>query len=65
MNAFSDVRPSFSQSAPKAFGLRLWRAMWLRQHTRSALRQLSDEQLLDIGLTPQDARREAAKPFWK
>ncbi|WP_407313630.1 DUF1127 domain-containing protein [Pseudomonas sp. nanlin1] len=65
MNAFSDVRPPFSQPGLKAGGLSLWRAVWLRQHTRRALLQLSDEQLLDIGLTPQDARREAAKPFWK
>ncbi|MCG8429497.1 MAG: DUF1127 domain-containing protein [Chromatiales bacterium] len=32
---------------------------------RNALRELSDEQLEDIGISRADALREAAKPFWK
>ncbi|HJQ58907.1 MAG TPA: DUF1127 domain-containing protein [Vineibacter sp.] len=38
---------------------------WIdRSRQRSALRELSDRQLDDIGVTRADARREAAKPFW-
>ena len=32
---------------------------------RQALRQLSDEQLEDIGISREAATREADKPFWK
>lgn len=46
----------------------LWRSLAERQakrHSRSALRDLSRDQLRDIGLTPQDVRREVAKSvFW-
>lgn len=31
---------------------------------RRRLREMSDQQLKDIGLTPLKARREAARPFW-
>ncbi|WP_426125454.1 DUF1127 domain-containing protein [Pararhizobium sp. PWRC1-1] len=32
--------------------------------SRIALSELTDEQLADIGVTPAEARREAAQPFW-
>jgi uncharacterized protein YjiS (DUF1127 family) len=32
---------------------------------RNALRELTDEQLKDIGISRVDALREANKPFWK
>jgi uncharacterized protein YjiS (DUF1127 family) len=32
--------------------------------SRIALSELTDEQLADIGVTPSEARREAARPFW-
>ncbi len=32
---------------------------------RQALRQLTDEQLEDIGISRADAIREANKPFWR
>jgi uncharacterized protein YjiS (DUF1127 family) len=32
--------------------------------SRIALSELTDEQLADIGVTPAEARREAARPFW-
>jgi len=35
-----------------------------RWRQRRDLRELSDDQLRDIGVTRQDARREAARPFW-
>lgn len=34
------------------------------QRTRRALRQLTDEQLRDIGLRPDEAAREAKRPIW-
>ena len=32
--------------------------------SRIALSELTDDQLADIGVTPAEARREAARPFW-
>lgn len=38
---------------------------WLdRSRQRRALGALDDRLLRDIGLTPSEARSEAAKPFW-
>jgi uncharacterized protein YjiS (DUF1127 family) len=42
--------------------LALW---WHRARGRRALARLSDRQLADIGISRVDARREAAKPFWR
>lgn len=40
-------------------------AAWLRRaQSRTQLAQLSDRELRDIGLTPAEAAREYAKPFW-
>jgi uncharacterized protein YjiS (DUF1127 family) len=40
-------------------------AVWLRRSlSRGELRNLSDRDLRDIGLSRADAHREAAKPFW-
>jgi uncharacterized protein YjiS (DUF1127 family) len=36
-----------------------------RHRDRKALAQLDAHILRDIGLTPEDARTEAAKPFWQ
>lgn len=35
-----------------------------RRRQRRDLLELTDEQLRDIGVTPEEARREAARPFW-
>ena len=35
-----------------------------RRRQRRDLLELTPEQLRDIGVTPQEARREAARPFW-
>ncbi len=45
-------------------GFRGWVA---RRRLRQALRDLADDKhlLADIGLTPEEAREEAAKPFWR
>jgi len=32
--------------------------------SRLALSELTDDQLADIGVTPSEARREAARPYW-
>ena len=41
-------------------------AIWLgRGLSRYELRNLSDRDLRDIGLTRADAHGEAAKPFWR
>ncbi|WP_200840996.1 DUF1127 domain-containing protein [Geminicoccus flavidas] len=46
----------------------LWRVGWCcfdRVVQRRALAGLTDQELLDIGVSRQDARLEAAKPFWR
>ena len=41
-------------------------AAWLRRaRGRTQLARLSERELRDIGLTPADAARECAKPFWR
>ena len=37
----------------------------IRRGTRRALAELEHHHLLDIGKTPEEARREAAKLFWQ
>lgn len=47
-----------------------WRVIsWISEReekrlSRLALAELTDDQLADIGVTPAEARREAARPFW-
>lgn len=36
-----------------------------RRHDRTLLARLDDHLLRDIGLSPDDARTECAKPFWR
>ena len=49
-----------------ARGLRDWLVSALRRHQqRQALCQLDDRLLRDIGAGRDDARLEAAKPFWR
>lgn len=39
---------------------------WTTRHcTRKALCQLTETQLRDVGLTPMQARRKAARLFWQ
>ncbi|CAM2924434.1 MULTISPECIES: DUF1127 domain-containing protein [Pseudomonas] len=42
-----------------------WELFWRRCHTRQALLDLTPEQLRDIGLSAEQARREGLKPFWR
>lgn len=76
MNGMSDVRLTlYAQelvreqevlvrvNAPK--GLGMWGLFQHRRVTRRALLNLTDDQLRDIGLSYEQARREGLKPFWK
>lgn len=41
-------------------------AGWYDRHLqRLALAELDDRQLADIGRSPEEARHECAKPFWR
>jgi uncharacterized protein YjiS (DUF1127 family) len=51
---------------PTLFGLIGTIAVWVaRRRQRQALAQLDDHLLADVGLSREQTRREAAKPFWK
>ncbi|UVJ43923.1 DUF1127 domain-containing protein [Pseudomonas sp. LS1212] len=39
--------------------------MWHRLTTRRALLELDSDQLRDIGLSPEQARKEGNIPFWR
>lgn len=57
-----------SEKNPDALGPQCARLALTWRHnavTRHQLAQLDDEQLHDIGITRQDALREAARPFWR
>ncbi|MFO6463725.1 DUF1127 domain-containing protein [Jannaschia sp. KMU-145] len=48
------------------FGAATVVATWeIRARSRAALKELTDAQLYDVGLTAGAAMREAAKPFWR
>jgi uncharacterized protein YjiS (DUF1127 family) len=79
MNGISDVRLTLHsqeltagqingareimRNAPS--GLSRWSLFWHRLHTRRALLDLTPEQLKDVGLSREQARDEALKPFWR
>jgi uncharacterized protein YjiS (DUF1127 family) len=80
MNGLSDVRLTmksgelqqeatgrhlYAQAGATKPAVRRWSAFWLRLTTRRALLRLTDEQLKDIGLSREQALREALLPFWK
>jgi uncharacterized protein YjiS (DUF1127 family) len=39
--------------------------MYSRRRQRQALIELDDDRLADIGVSRQQAEREAGKPFWR
>jgi uncharacterized protein YjiS (DUF1127 family) len=49
------------QVSALAHTLRRWGQ---RRHQRQALQDLDAHQLRDIGISREDAQREASKPFW-
>lgn len=80
MNGLSDVRltlhsqelvagqdqgmqPTAIRNAPSCLGR--WGLLWHRLHTRKALLELTPEQLRDVGLSHEQAKEEALKPFWR
>lgn len=75
MNGLSDVRLTLKgRELESVAGRRLsgvpalthrWQCFILRLTTRRALLELSDAQLQDIGLSREQAQREATLPFWK
>lgn len=41
-------------------------SIWFaRVDARIALAELSDRMILDIGMDPEEVKREIAKPFWR
>lgn len=41
-------------------------SVWLaRVDARRELAELSDRMIADIGINPEDVKREIAKPFWR
>ncbi|WP_166360926.1 DUF1127 domain-containing protein [Pseudomonas akapageensis] len=75
MNGLSDVRLKMhaeelleeqrTHVAAPTPGISRWALMWQRLHTRKVLLELDDDQLRDIGLSPEQARKEGLKPFWR
>ena len=75
MNGMSDVRLTLYQQellgipartlAPRGPQESRWRQFWRRVRTRRQLLELSDEQLRDIGISRDQARIEALRPFWR
>ncbi|MDP3814109.1 DUF1127 domain-containing protein [Pseudomonas sp.] len=79
MNGLSDVRLTvkaeelqedaraghlYGRSSKGATLVERWQLFYRRLSTRRALLELSDEQLKDVGLTREQARSEALRPFW-
>lgn len=62
VQAFERVQGADAPDAPTDFG-RLG-LMLHRWNSRRALGELSDQALQDIGLSREQAQREASKPFW-
>ncbi len=55
-----DIRATLLSRAKQAM------ALYARRYrTRQAIKQLSDEDLIDIGINVSEAKAEAAKPFWR
>ncbi|SDI81079.1 protein of unknown function [Pseudomonas delhiensis] len=75
MNGMTDVRLTLHQRellglddgklAPRGPAESRWRQFWRRVRTRRQLLELSDEQLRDIGISREQARIEALRPFWR
>ncbi|AGI26673.1 DUF1127 domain-containing protein [Pseudomonas sp. MT3] len=75
MTGMSDVRLTlYQQELLEIPGTRVaargsqesrWQQFWRRVRTRKQLLELSDEQLRDIGVSREQARLEAMRPFWR
>ncbi len=79
MNGLSDVRLTmksgelqqsagghlYAQKYATKPAVRRWNTFWQRLTIRRALLRLTDERLKDVGLSREQALREALLPFWK
>ncbi|WP_447754610.1 DUF1127 domain-containing protein [Pseudomonas nicosulfuronedens] len=75
MSGLSDVRLTlYQQELLETPGVRAaalgpqenrWRQFWRRVRTRKQLLELSDAQLRDIGVSREQAKLEAMRPFWR
>jgi uncharacterized protein YjiS (DUF1127 family) len=75
MSGLSDVRLTlYQQELLEIPGARIdlrvpgenrWQQFWRRVRTRKQLLELSDEQLRDIGISREQAKLEAMRPFWR
>lgn len=75
MNGFSDVRLVLKTQELQAEqrvkhaavpqGFTRWQWLWHCLRSRRQLQQLSPEQLRDIGISAEQAQREALKSFWQ
>lgn len=75
MNGISDVRLTLYQQellgirndavAPRNPRESRWKQFWRRVRTRRQLLELNDDQLRDIGISRDQARIEALRPFWR
>lgn len=67
----SDARHYVSTGHGRRFRIQIGSALgWLsrsleRRKSRLDLLELTDTQLGDIGITPEQARREGIRPFWE
>lgn len=60
------MSPSIERQSTLCRAFLHWLRVCLQRHqTRQSLRQLSDTQLTDIGLSRVQAVREGCKPFWR
>ncbi|MEO4046884.1 DUF1127 domain-containing protein [Pseudomonas sp. CAU 1711] len=62
--ALQERRESGARQPLRELGRR-WRLLHRRLSTRRSLLQLDASQLADIGLTAEQARAEATRPFWR
>lgn len=64
--AYLTARPTLPLTARAAIGLAVLITMWsARSRSRKQLRNLSDAQLNDIGISRRDADLQASLPFWR
>ncbi|QGX98181.1 DUF1127 domain-containing protein [Roseovarius faecimaris] len=60
------ARTTLPMASRVAIKVAYWIVLWSqRSRTRNTLRDLSDAQLKDIGLTPRQATDECSKWFWR
>lgn len=68
---FSGCGPSHRRDAPLPAAVAVWRTVhaWIGRHRQrralAELARLNGHLLRDIGISQEDALREAAKPFWR